>query len=136
MVAMAFLSASWLRCEHRLAANEGIRVGLSFGGGGTGVRFCRQQDCAVDFSGGIMRKNIIMNCSRDAGIYLNKAAQTKIYHKLLYNNLGMDVRFETSSAGIDNNIISGRVRDRDRGRSQQTNNIIVLDCLGSNRNQL
>ncbi|MCB1701938.1 MAG: PE-PGRS family protein [Pseudomonadales bacterium] len=120
-------------CEHRLPADEGIRVGLSFGGGGTAQEFCREGSCAVENSESVMRNNIIMNCSRDVGIYLNRAAQANIHHNLLYNNLGIDVRFETSSARITNNIISGRIRDRDNGRSIREGNIIARDCLDSSR---
>lgn len=118
-------------CEHRIPADEGIRVGLSFGGGGTGTKYCKEQDCSVEHRNGIMRNNIIMNCSRDVGIYLNRAQNSKIYHNLLYNNLGIDVRFETSTAQIDNNIISGRIKNRDAASSSSSNNIVARDCIGT-----
>jgi parallel beta-helix repeat protein len=120
-------------CEHRLPADDGARVGLSFGGGGTGSRFCRLGNCDSEFSNGTMRNNIIMNCSHDVGIYLNRAAGTVIQHNLLYNNLGIDVRFASSSATISNNIISGRIRNRDNGHSAGEGNFIVADCLGPAR---
>ena len=117
-------------CEHRVPADEGIRVGLSLGGGGTGKRFCKDQNCTVEFSEGVIRNNIILNCSRDVGIYLNRAVLTEVHHNLLFNNLGIDVRFETSSAFITNNIISGRIRNRDKGTSTVEDNVIARDCLG------
>lgn len=120
-------------CEHRLPPDEGIRVGLSFGGGGSGARFCRQRNCPVEFSDGTIRNNIIMNCSRDVGIYLNRAARSEVHHNLLYNNLGIDVRFESSSANITGNIISGRIAERDGGRAITAGNIVARDCLGSSR---
>lgn len=121
-------------CEHRLGANEGIRVGLSFGGGGMAARFCKELDCSTENSEGVMRNNIIMNCSRDVGIYLNRAAQTQVHHNLLYNNLGIDVRFETASAKVTNNIISGRIVSRDKGHYTAAGNLVARDCLGSSRN--
>lgn len=120
-------------CEHRLPADEGIRLGLSFGGGGTAARYCKGQNCSVEFSQGIMRNNIIMNCSRDVGIYLNRAALSEVYHNLLYNSLGIDVRFETSSALITNNIVSGRIKNRNGGSSEGAANIVVENCLGAAR---
>ncbi len=120
-------------CEYRLAPDRGIRIGLSFGGGGTGAQYCRNSDCSVEHRNGIMRNNIILNCSRDVGIYLNKGANSQIYNNLLHNTLGIDIRFETSSATIVNNIISGRVRARDGGTARQDNNLIDRHCLGAQR---
>jgi len=120
-------------CEHRLPANGGIRVGLSFGGGGTAAKFCKKQRCQQEFSNGIMRNNIIMHCSRDVGIYLNRASNSEIDHNLLYNNLGVDVRFDTASARLTNNIISGRIRARANGQSTTAGNHIFRNCLGESR---
>jgi hypothetical protein len=117
-------------CEHQLLADEGVRIGLSFGGGGSATAICKQQNCTTEHTGGIMRNNIILNCSRDVGIYLNRAAGTQVYHNLLYNSLGIDSRFPTSSAYISNNIISGRVRNRDGGSSRLSGNVIVRGCIG------
>lgn len=81
-----------------------------------------------------MRNNVILNCSQDVGIYLNRSADTHIYNNLLYNNLGIDVRFETSTASITNNLIAGRVRARDGGSYEEHNNLIDERCFGSPRN--
>lgn len=120
-------------CEHKVAADRGIRIGLSFGGGATGRQFCRNRDCTIEHSNGVMRNNIILNCSHDVGIYLNKAANSRIYNNLLHNNLGIDVRFPTSSALVTNNIISGRIKDRDGGISHADNNHIDRNCVGNQR---
>jgi parallel beta-helix repeat protein len=69
-----------------------------------------------------MRNNVIMNCT-DVGIYLNKARDTTLYHNLIFNSSGIDVRFSTSSAAVRGNIISGAVRDRDGGTSMSSANI-------------
>jgi hypothetical protein len=64
-----------------------------------------------------------MNCTTDVGIYLNRSANTLIHNNLIYNTTGIDVRFPTSSATIYNNIIDGRIKDRDGGSHKETNNI-------------
>jgi len=120
-------------CENRLSPDRGIRIGLSFGGGGTGAEFCRNGDCSSEHSNGIMRNNVILNCSRDVGIYINKGSNSQIYSNLLHNTLGIDVRFPTSSATVKNNIISGRVKARDGGIVHAQNNIIDRHCMGQHR---
>lgn len=93
----------------------GARVGLSFGGGGVGdAKYCEGQDCSRMHQGGIMRNNVIMNCS-DVGIYLNRASGSRIYNNLLYDTVGIDVRYRASSADIRNNIVFGGIRNRDGG---------------------
>jgi len=120
-------------CEHTLPADLGIRIGLSFGGGGTGTRFCRDTNCDSEHTNGIMRNNIILNCSHDIGIYLNKAKNTKIYNNLIFNSLGIDARFNTTSAFIYNNIISGRIKSRNGGTYTSQNNLIDQDCIAPDR---
>lgn len=119
-------------CEMNLPADIGMRIGLSFGGGGTGKEFCRNKDCTNEHTKGTMRNNIIMNCSHDVGIYLNKSSLTAVYNNLIFNSLGIDVRFDSSSAIIANNIISGRIKERDGGVVVlNKNNLIDVDCIGN-----
>ncbi len=92
----------------------GIRVGISFGGGGTEKKYCEDKRCTTEHRNGVIHNNIILNCS-DVGIYLNKASNTRIEHNTLLFNSGIDVRFEVSSAHIKNNIVSGSIRSRDEG---------------------
>jgi hypothetical protein len=120
-------------CENKLPVDGGIRLGLSFGGGGTENKYCRGQSCATEHRGGVMRNNIISNCSEDVGIYLNKSADTRIYNNLLLNNLGIDIRYASSSAVITNNLISGRIKQRDGGIEKSNNNYIDRACFGHNR---
>lgn len=101
----------------------GIRLGLSFGGGGTGPQFCDGGPCPPEHQNGIMRNNIIVNCPADVGIYLNAATNSRIQHNTLYNTTGIDVRFVESTADIRNNVLSGQIRNRDNGTSTQTANL-------------
>lgn len=112
-------------CHMKLESWGGIRLGLSFGGGGTGQQFCRDFSCDTEHTGGIIRNNVIMNCPNDVGIYLNRSRDTTIVNNGIYNTLGIDVRFPTSSAYLANNIIDGRIKERDGGRSSAEDNLIL-----------
>ncbi len=111
-------------CRLNLKPTGGEQVGVSFGGGGTSKSACRNQQCDVESSFGIVRHNLIMNCD-DVAIYLNKSKDTEIYNNTLINTLGIDVRFPQSSAVIANNFLTGRIKNRNGGTSQAMNNIVV-----------
>ena len=111
-------------CEWRHTG--GIRIGLSFGGGGgESPAICEDGDCTAKHTGGIMRNNVIMNCPSDAGIYVNTARQTKIFNNTIFNANGIDVRFPVSSAEIRNNIIAGGIRSRDDGEVLAEGNLVT-----------
>jgi len=108
-------------CERRLRGEPGQRVGLSFGGGGTGKELCRDGRCITEQDGGIMRANLVVGCS-DAGIYLNSAANTRVKDNTLVDTTGIDVRFPTSSARLDGNLVDGPIRSRDGGLVHEGDN--------------
>lgn len=113
-------------CEWRHTG--GIRLGLSLGGGGTGKKFCKNQDCRVEHTNGILRNNIVLNCPRDVAVYLNKAKGSKIYNNTFLNTGGgVDVMYKGSSADTRNNIISGSVRDRRGGVHTASRNLNMRD---------
>jgi hypothetical protein len=95
------------------------RLGLSFGGGGSGPdRICEEGTCTPEHQGGIMRNNLILHCPADVGIYLNEAADSQVLHNTLYDTGGgIDIRFAASSVTLIGNLLPGRIRDRDGGRS-------------------
>ncbi|RNF32769.1 hypothetical protein NM04_00060 [Massilia aurea] len=101
-------------CEAALAGQPGQRVGLSLGGGGTGKRYCRDGRCITEQERGVLRANLVVGCS-DVGIYLNSAADTRLEDNTLVDTAGIDVRFTTSSARIDGNLVDGPIRSRDGG---------------------
>lgn len=110
-----------VRCQwhHR----GGTRVGLSFGGGGTGKSSCRDGVCPLEHRGGVMRNNIIIDCS-DVGIYLNKSADTLIANNALIATHGIDVRYKQSDARIINNVIDGRILERAGGKASAEANLV------------
>lgn len=106
--------------ERNLVACEieftgGARIGLSLGGGGTSPdTVCEGGSCAIEHSHGVIRNNLIYNCS-DVGVYLNNAADSRVEHNLLARTNGLDARFTNTSVTIVNNIISTAIRSRDGG---------------------
>ena len=101
-----------------------IRLGLSFGGGGSSPEFiCEGGDCSLEHVGGVMRNNIIANCPADVGIMLNKAHDVGVFNNTLYNTTGIDLRSEAAVAEIKNNILSGRIRERDGGKAVTATNL-------------
>ena len=112
-------------CQLNVHDDRDVRVGLSFGGGGTDRSACRDRRCSYEHSRGVIRNNVIMHCPSDVGIYLNKAHSAEIYNNTLYHTLGIDVRFPESTAVIFNNILSGRIDDRNGGLSIRKSNLIA-----------
>ncbi|MBD8531356.1 MULTISPECIES: right-handed parallel beta-helix repeat-containing protein [unclassified Massilia] len=101
-------------CERALTGQPGQRVGLSFGGGGTGKPYCRDGRCITEHDGGIMRANLVSGCS-DAGIYLNSSATTQVLDNTLLDTAGVQVRFPESGATFEGNLVDGPLQSRDGG---------------------
>lgn len=99
------------------ASAGGVRVGLSFGGGGTGNQFCAPAfdpnvPCDPEHTGGTMRNNIIIGCS-DVGIYLNRSTGTSLLYNTLIATTGIDFRFASTTGDATGNVVNGPIRDRD-----------------------
>jgi hypothetical protein len=109
-------------CERLLAGQPGQRVGMSFGGGGTGKRYCRDGRCITEHDGGVMRANLVAGCS-DVGIYLNSAAKTQVLDNTLLDTAGVQVRFATSSATLEGNLVDGPLREDEGGRLYAGDNL-------------
>lgn len=101
-------------CEQSLVGQPGQRVGLSLGGGATGQAYCRDRKCITEQDRGVIRANLILACS-DVGIYLNSAADSRIEDNTLIDTAGIDVRFASSSAWLNGNLVDGPIRSRDGG---------------------
>lgn len=114
-------------CEHRLHF-KGQRVGLSLGGGGSGGVFCRDGKCITEQEDSIIRDNLVAHCS-DAGIYLNSAARSTISHNTLIDTAGVDVRFATSSADLQGNLIDGVINARDQATARASDNLVTPASL-------
>jgi hypothetical protein len=108
-------------CERDHAGGE--RVGLSFGGGGSGPpSLCEEGTCTPEHQDGVMRNNLVLHCP-DVGIYLNAAQDVGIYGNTLYATAGIDVRFAATVADLRDNVLSGTIRNRDGGTSTEAANL-------------
>lgn len=121
------ISNNVINCAWRIAHQSvlDIRVGLSLGNGGTGKRFCQSENCAYEHKGGIIEKNLLLNCSNDVAIYLNKATDTRITDNILLNSVGIDARFSATSVVADNNVIQGRIKARDGASLESEHNKLL-----------
>lgn len=105
----------------------GTEIGLSFGGGGMGAAQCPPAwnaavPCDPETESGIMRNNIIINCS-DVGIYLNRAKNSLVFYNTLVSTAGIDFRFLGSTGVAHGNLLSSRIRRRDGGRFEGRDNM-------------
>lgn len=103
-----------IACTESNISQEGVRVGVSFGGGGTGTAFCRDGKCVTEFSRGVLSDNRIEHCN-DYGVYINKSNQILISRNQILNTYGIDVRFPESSAILVGNDVNGKIRSREGG---------------------
>ncbi len=99
-------------CTPQDISQPGSRVGLSFGGGGTGKPYCRDQRCDAEYTAGLAANNIVAHCN-DFGIDVNQSSAILIAHNTLINTAGIDVRRGPASAQAYGNLLDGRIRQRD-----------------------
>ncbi len=106
-------------CANEVATGGTARIGLSLGGGGTAPQFCApafdiNTPCSVEHEGGVIRNNIIANCS-DVGVYLNLAKDSKVLYNTLVATTGIDFRFQGTTGEAVGNVLTGTVKPRDGG---------------------
>jgi hypothetical protein len=111
-------------CEQQLRGTTGARVGLSLGGGGTGVPYCRDQRCDTEQKDSAIVANLVMSCS-DEGIYLNRAAGSKVLHNTLIDTAGIMARHKESGATLEGNIIDGRIAVGQDAQIDGTDNLVT-----------
>ena len=110
----------------RYETSGGTRIGMSFGGGGMAPSACAPRwggsVCDPEVTGGIMRNNIVVNCS-DVGIYLNSAKSSHILYNTLVATSGIDFRYASSTGEARGNVLSGSIRMRDGGTYSGSQNL-------------
>ncbi|WP_052260640.1 hypothetical protein [Photobacterium gaetbulicola] len=116
-------------CNSKTEQYPGSQVGLSFGGGGMDKQD-RRGSADYEVADAVMKNNIILHCN-DVGIYSQRSQDVVINNNILFNTLGIDNRFKESKADIFNNILNGRIMDRDRAKSNRTNNYVYNNSLFS-----
>jgi hypothetical protein len=101
----------------------GKRIGASFGGGGTGNRYCADSVCLNEQDSSVFRNNIVGNCPDEVGLYLNKSHNTEIYNNLIFSTRGVDLSGDQTTANLYNNIIDGRILAKNTSSYSSDNNI-------------
>jgi hypothetical protein len=105
-------------------------IAMSFGGGGSGPSFFRNQDQTYEHRGGIMRNNVVYG-TVDAGVYLNKATGFKVYNNTILktgSGLGsIEPRFAETSGEIRNNLLGADVKLRNSATAVKSNNLTGAD---------
>ena len=109
-------------CEHRLRGLPGQRVGLSLGDGGTGHAYCRDGRCITEQDRSVIAANLIVSCSDD-GIYLNRAARSRISDNTLIDTAGIVLRFGETSAEVTGNLVDGPILAKDAAALHASGNV-------------
>jgi hypothetical protein len=110
---------------------ENCDIGASFGGGGTGAPYFRDNNRDYEHRGGIIRNNVFIRCA-DAAVYVNKGRDCGIYNNTLFEcGLTIQLRFAQSRGWVRNNLVKStaaganepiiRVRDGATLLSDETN---------------
>lgn len=88
-------------CSDKLAVNNlnDVRIGLSFGGGTTGLSVCQSTNCEKEHYNGKVIQNTIVNCSYSPAIYLNKVAYSTLLNNRLINS--HPPQFKDSEAAVE-----------------------------------
>jgi len=102
-------------CTPQGISQPGVRVGISFGGGGTDPAVCRRDGCAgFEHRGGLAANNIVAHCN-DVGLDANRAQAVQFVHNTLVNTAGMGAR-NGADARLRANLSDAGVWVRDGSR--------------------
>lgn len=100
-------------CSPSDISRPGIRVGISFGGGGTDAPACRDQRCQdYEHRYGLAANNIVAHCN-DVGLDVNHSSQIVLAHNTLINTSGIASRRHPAQASLYGNLHEGPVLARD-----------------------
>lgn len=109
-------------CSPSEISRPGVRVGISFGGGGTDERLCRDTRCKdFEHRRGLAANNIVAHCN-DAGLDVNRSTQITLGHNTLVNTAGIGVRRAPADARSIANLFEGLALARDDTSLQRESN--------------
>lgn len=93
-------------CVHKLPIThiDDIRIGLSLGGGTTGVDVCQSSNCSYEHKHGIVESNTIINCFYDPAIFINKVSYSEVKSNKLLNSRIIQVK-KSSNITLNSNEI-------------------------------
>lgn len=100
-------------CSPTDISRPGVRVGISFGGGGTGASMCRVDGCRQhEHRNALGANNIVAHCN-DAGMDVNRSHDIVLAHNTLINTTGFSVRQAPAHARLIGNLYEGNTLARD-----------------------
>jgi hypothetical protein len=100
-------------CTPQGISQPGVRVGISFGGGGTDPDVCRTSGCRLhEHRDGMAVNNIVAHCN-DVGLDVNNGVGILLAHNTLINTAGVSLRGPLARARILHNLHEGRLSARD-----------------------
>lgn len=103
-------------CSPSDISRPGVRVGISFGGGGTDPGSCRNKNCrAYEHQLGLAANNVVAHCN-DTGLDVNHSNQITLAHNTLINTSGISARNAPAQAKLYGNMYEGVARERDGAR--------------------
>lgn len=103
-------------CTSTNISAPGVRVGISFGGGGTDPGACRTDQCQqYEHRNGLAANNIVAHCN-DVGMDVNRSNRIVLAYNTLINTAGFVVRRPPSDARLIANLYEGRTLARDGAR--------------------
>jgi hypothetical protein len=101
-----------------------VTFGISLGGSSTGPGLC-EGTCDTEHRHGLIRNNVVLNCPSEAGIYLYKAEDSRVFANTLYNTYGILARQSTTNATVVDNIISGGILASEGAQIDASHNLVV-----------
>ena len=109
-------------CSLKDISRPGVRVGISFGGGGTAPEVCRDKRCdTYEHRRGLAANNIVAHCN-DTGLDINHSSQITLAHNTLINTSGIGARNASDQAKIYGNLYEGVAKFRDGAQASVTMN--------------
>ena len=109
-------------CSPHDISRPGVRVGISFGGGGTDPGVCRDKRCdAYEHRLGLAANNIVAHCN-DIGLDVNQSSQITLAHNTLINTSGIGARNAPAQAKMYGNLYEGVAKFRDGAQASATMN--------------
>ena len=112
-------------CTSKHISQDGNRIGMSWGGGGTAAGYaCRDQICASEHAGGLAANNVVAHCN-DAGIDVNRSSQIALAHNTLINTAGVLIRGQSEEVRIYGNLLDGQIQSKDGVRVTPSMNQIA-----------
>ncbi len=122
-------------CDLAAPATPAVR-GISLGGSITtpNTGLCDfGDDCTIEHRDGTIRDNLVLNCAGEPGIYLYKAARSRVLRNTLVATTGILAREAETSASIIDNKLDGKVWAENGARIiDATNRLLSADEARTN----